>query len=110
MSDETKSTQRPSHDPRFVSLGSAYLHRLGGVYAKAWTDGAEALDTGEGISRAVETVARSWSAGRSNLYDQLITPEFGKLLPEGVSDEAVTSAQRVALAAAWRGFAKGLSQ
>jgi hypothetical protein len=100
---------KPLFDPRFVILGREYLPQLGKVYARAWNEGARALDAGSGISQAIDTVAKNWSDGRTDLYDTIITPEFDKILPETGRDEMITPAQCAAMAAAWRGFAVGLS-
>jgi hypothetical protein len=100
----------PPHDRRFVSLGRSYLPRLGGAYADAWDQGAHALDSGQTISAALDTVARSWTSNRTEIYDTLLTPELVKLVPESVKDSDVTPAERAALAAAWRGLALGLKK
>ena len=107
--DEPFPARKPDHDPHFVTLGGAYIAQLGKAYASAWNKGANALDAGESISSAIETVAKSWSANRADLYDRFITPQFAKILPEGIRDEDVTPSERAAMAAAWRGFALGLA-
>ena len=43
------------------------------------------------------------------LFDQVITPQFAKIVSESVKDSEVTQAERAALAAAWRGLASGLT-
>jgi hypothetical protein len=102
------SPQPPPHDPRFVPLGSHYHIQLRKAYAAAWEDGAKALDAGIGVSTALDTVAKSWTTRRTDLFDKLVTPEFSKILPESVKDADVSAAERAAMAAAWRGFALGL--
>jgi hypothetical protein len=97
-------------DPCFVALGRAYLPQLGKAYAAAWDDGAKALDAGQAVSAALDAVAKGWTANRTALYDTAITPELAKILPESVKDADVTPAERAALAAAWRGLARGLAQ
>jgi hypothetical protein len=97
------------HDGGYVSLGRAYLPQLGKAYAAAWDQGADALDSGQGIAAALDTVARTWTANRTEIYDKLLTPELAKIVPESVKDSDVTPAERAAMAAAWRGFALGLS-
>jgi hypothetical protein len=104
-----QGSPQPPHDRRYVSLGRAYLPQLGKAYAAAWDQGAKALDSGEGISAALDTVAQNWTANRTAIYDKLLTPELAKIVPESVKDSDVTPAERAALAAAWRGFALGLS-
>ncbi len=101
------SPQAP-HDPHFVPIGQAYIAALGKTYASAWDDGAQGLDTGQNVSNALDAVAKAWSTNRTQLFDQMITPEFGKLIPETTNDADVTPQERAAMAAAWRGFALGL--
>jgi hypothetical protein len=98
----------PPHDARFVALGKSYLAQLGKSYARAWEDGAILLDSGQGLSTTLEAVSKSWTSNRTQLFDQVVTPEFGKLLPESTGDPDVPPQARAALAAAWRGFALGL--
>jgi hypothetical protein len=98
----------PSHDPRFVTLGRVYLTQLGKAYAGAWEDGATLLDSGQGLSTALETVRKSWESNRAQLFEQVATPEFGKLIPESSKDSDILPQARSTLAAAWRGFALGL--
>jgi hypothetical protein len=98
----------PPHDPHFVKLGRAYLPELGKAYASAWEDGAKGLDAGQNLSVALSAVAKSWGTSRTQLFDQMATPEFGKLIAESKKDADVTLQERAAMAAAWRGFALGL--
>ena len=99
---------QPPHDPHFVHIGQAYIAALGKTYASAWDEGAMGLDTGQNVSTALEAVAKAWSTNRTQLFDQMVTPEFGKLIPETAKDADVTPQERAAMAAAWRGFALGL--
>jgi len=101
-------TPQPPVDRRYVSLGRTYLPQLGKAYAAAWDQGAKALDSGQGISAALDTVAQTWTAKRTEVYDKLLTPELAKIVPESVKDSDITPAERAAMAAAWRGFALGL--
>jgi hypothetical protein len=101
---------QPPRDPHFVALGRAYLPRLGEAYGAAWEDGAKALDAGQPISAALDVVAKAWTANRTTLYDKAVTPELAKILPESVQDADVTPAERGAMAAAWRGLARGLGK
>src|SRR5262249_5445259 len=101
---------QPPVDPRFAVLGRAYLPRLGEAYAAAWEDGAKALDAGHPISAALDVVATAWTATRMTLYDKTMTPELAKILPESVQDADVTPVERSAMAAAWRGLARGLGK
>jgi hypothetical protein len=97
-------------DARFVTLGKAYLPQLGRAYASAWEDGAKQLEAGKDISAAIDAVAKSWSANRTQLYDHLLTPEFSKIVVESVKDSDVTPVERSAMVAAWRGLAVGLAK
>jgi hypothetical protein len=106
-SGPTPSPQ-PPHDPHFVSIGQSYITALGKSYASAWDEGAKGLDTGQDLSAALDAVAKAWSTNRTQLFDQMVTPEFGKLIPEMTKDADVTPQERAAMAAAWRGFALGL--
>jgi len=90
--------------------GPAYLPQLGKAYAAAWDQGAKGLDSGPGISAALDTVAQTWTVNRTEIYDKLLTPELAKIVPESVKDSEVTSAERAAMAAPWRGFALGLKK
>ena len=109
-SNDHPGSPQPPHDRRYVSLGRAYLPQLGKAYAAAWDQGAKALDSGQGISAALDTVAQTWTANRTEIYDKLLTPELAKIVPESVKDSDVTPAERAAMAAAWRGFALGLKK
>ena len=99
---------QPPHDPHFVPIGQAYITALGKTYASAWDDGAKELETGQQLSGALAAVAKAWSTNRTQLFDQMVTPEFGKVIPETTKDADVTPQERAAMAAAWRGFALGL--
>jgi len=97
-------------DSRFVALGHAYLPQLGKVYAGAWENGAAALDAGKPIPDALESVAQAWTAGRTAAFDRTVEPELDKIVPQTTKDADVTRTERAALAAAWRGLAKGLAE
>jgi hypothetical protein len=100
----------PPTDPNFVRIGRAYLPGLGKAYAAAWEEGAKALDSGQPFSTAFAAVGKTWDTNRTQLFDQMATPELAKILPESQKDADVTPQQRAAMAAAWRGFAAGLGQ
>jgi hypothetical protein len=108
--DSPSASPQPPYDRRFVSLGRTYLPQLGKAYAAAWDHGANALDSGQPISAALDTVAQTWTADRTAIYDKLLTPELAKIVSESVKDSDVTPAERAAMAAAWRGFALGLKK
>jgi hypothetical protein len=101
---------QPPHDAHFAAVGRAYLPRLAEEYARAWDQGAIALDSGQPVSAAVDLVAKNWTSGRTALFDKLVAPEFAKIVPESIKESDVTPQKRTALAAAWRGFAVGLTR
>jgi hypothetical protein len=109
-SDGPSPTPPPPHDPHFVHIGRSYIDALGKTYAAAWDEGAKGLDAGQNLSTALDAVAKAWSANRIQLFDQIVTSEFGKLIPETTKDADVTPQERAAMAAAWRGFAMGLKK
>jgi hypothetical protein len=98
----------PPHDPRFITLGKAFLPQLGKAYAAAWEEGAKQLEAGQSVTAALDTVSKTWSSNRTQLYDHVITPKFSRIVAESIKDTDVTSAERAALAAAWRGLSLGL--
>ena len=98
----------PTVDVQFVALGKAYSPQLGKVYASAWVEGEGALETGQPMDKALQKVSAAWDAGRTGLFDRLVTPELVKILPEGQEASAITPAQRDELSRAFRGFAAGL--
>jgi hypothetical protein len=101
---------QPPHDPQYVQVGRAYLPQLGKAYAQAWEEGAKSLDSGQGISAALDVVAKTWTSNRTDLYDKVLTPEFSKIVTESVKDADVTPQERASMAAAWRGLALGLGR
>jgi hypothetical protein len=100
----------PPRDAKFVTIGNTYLPQLGKAYAAAWEEGAKQLEAGEGISAALDAVAKSWSSNRTQLYDHVLTPEFSRIVAESTKDADVTPNERSAMAAAWRGMAQGLGK
>jgi hypothetical protein len=95
-------------DGRFIPLGQNYLPELGRLYGKAWVEGAKRLESGQSVPTALTTVRSLWDAGRVQLFDRMITPEFARIVPESRAPSQYTFAERQALAKAWRGFAAGL--
>jgi hypothetical protein len=98
------------YDPKFVAIGSTYLTQLGNAYARAWQQGAASLDSGSGLSTAIDNVKQAWETNRLKLFDEVATPAFNHLVPQDTKDTDLTASARAALAAAWRGFAKGLQR
>jgi hypothetical protein len=107
---EGPNPAQPSRDAHLAAVGRAYLPQLGRAYAEAWNQGAVALDSGQPVSAALDLVAKNWTAGRTAVFDKLVAPEFAKIVPESIKDSDVTPKERAALAAAWRGFAVGLTK
>ena len=101
-SHEGANAAQPGHDAHFAALGRAYLPQLALAYSRAWDQGAAALDSGQPVSAAIDLVAKNWMSGRTALFDKLVAPELGKIVPESIKDSDVTQAERTALAAAWR--------
>ncbi len=99
----------PVVDPRFVAIGQAYPAQLAKAYAAAWDQGAKQLDAGATVSAAIDAVGKAWTSKRTELYDATLTPALSAILPESTADADVTPAERAALAAAFRGLARGLS-
>ncbi len=93
---------------RLATVGRAYRLELGKVYADAWLAGARRLDDGQGPAAALEAVAKAWDAGRVALFERQVTPELARVVPEGKADAELSPGDRARLAAAWRGFARGL--
>ena len=100
----------PPHDPRFITVGKAFLPELGKAYAAAWAEGAKQLEAGQSITAALDTVSKTWSSNRAQLYDHVFTPEFSRIVAESTKDSDVMPAERAALAAAWRGLSLGLGK
>ncbi len=100
----------PPYDARFAVMGKAYIPELAAAYAAAWDEGVKALEAGQSVSAAVETVAKAWTTNRTALYDKTLTPAFSKIVAQSVKDSDVTSAERAALIQAWRGLSIGLKE
>lgn len=93
----------------FVAIGQAYPGKLGDAYAAAWTAGADRLDAGSSVSAALAVVASTWTTKRSDLFETTITPALSAIVSESTRDVDITTAERAALAAAWRGLARGMN-
>ena len=96
------------NNPQFVAIGKAYLPQLGKAVRRGVGRRSEAARVRrrhfDRSRRGVET----WSANRTKLFDQMLTPEFSKIVAESVNDADLTAAERSAMAAAWRGLSLGL--
>lgn len=96
------------YDAAFVKVGESYGAHLAPTCGAAWSEAADMLDAGQPYSTCMAHAGTSWTAGRQQFFDQIVTPELGKIVPEGTKDADVTAAQRVKASAAWRGYARGL--
>ena len=76
--------------------------------ARPGSKGPSALESGQSVPAALTTVRTLWDAGRVQLFDRMITPEFARIVAEDRAPSQYTFAERMALAKAWRGFAAGL--
>lgn len=101
------TTASPTADLK--AAGKAYPRALAVHYAEAWRKGADRLEAGESVPKALAVVAESWTGGRTTLFDKVLAPAFVAVVPEGRPDEEVSSEQKARLAALWRSFAAGLS-
>jgi hypothetical protein len=104
--------ERPDAGPvdrRFVTIGRSYRNELAVVYAHAWDEGAKHLESGAGPDAALDSVAKAWDSGRVALFEQTLTPELSRIVPEGTATKDLSTVDRARLAAAWRGLARGLS-
>jgi hypothetical protein len=93
----------------FVAVGQAYLPQLGKAYATAWEKGALSLESGHDIGTALDAVAVEWMSARGTLFESILAPRFAAIITEGTAAGDVTAVQRAAMAAAFRGVAKGLT-
>ena len=98
----------PGVDARFVTIGRAYLPGLAKALADSYESG-EILDAGGTIENSIDVIASSWATNRTNLYNATVTPRLSEIVPPGTAPTDVTAAQRAAIAAAYRGFGKGLA-
>jgi hypothetical protein len=96
-------------DPRFVSIGKAYVNDLGIAWGASLEDGSKILDAGQPIGMADDAVAKAWEANRKAAFNKRVTPELSKVVEQSKDEKTVTAADRSALAKAYRGLAKGAS-
>jgi hypothetical protein len=78
--------------------------------ARRGRKGDKQLEAGKSIAAALDSVSKSWSSARAQLFDQVLTPEFAKIVAESVADADVTPEERSAMATAWRGLSVGLAK
>lgn len=96
------------YDEAFVKTGESYGAHLSPTCGAAWSEAADLLDAGQPYSVAIAHAASSWTAGRQQLFDQLVSPDLTRIVAEGTKDADVTAAQRVKASSAFRGFGRGL--
>jgi hypothetical protein len=94
-------------DRELIPIGSEYAGRLPVACAQAWAAGAEDLGRGMPVGKALDRVADRWAKGRVEIFDGVVAPHFRDIVPE--SSKTLSEAQRLRLAAGWRGFAAGLN-
>jgi hypothetical protein len=87
-------------------LGRAYAPVVVATLSDAWNAAADALGRGQTVAQAQAALQQNWQAGRTKAFAASVAPEFAKVLPEG--SEPKDDAQRAAVVALWRAFAKGL--
>lgn len=95
-------------DPAFVPIARAYSAVILDSYAAAWTVAADQVTAGKPVVEALAGVRPAWEAARTPEYKAKVAPMFAAIVPENALDSEITVTQRAALAAAFRGFAKGL--
>lgn len=98
----------PSVDKSFIPIARAYKDVILDSYAAAWTVAADEVAAGKPVAEALAGVRPSWESARTPEYKAKVSPAFSAIVAEGVPDSEVSPIQRAALAAAFRGFAKGL--
>lgn len=100
----------PDSAGALAAIGRAYPKALGAVYAEAWRQGADALESGRGVNESLTLVAETWAAGRTALFDRAVARSFAAVVPEGKPDAEVSPSDKAALAAIWRAFSAGLAE
>lgn len=95
-------------ESQFARIGRSYRTELDEVYARAWDDGAAALEAGAGRKAALDHVVQAWKAGRVDLFERAAAKKMDAIVPESKGDKEITAAENRKLAEAWRGFARGL--
>lgn len=96
-------------DSQFVKLGEAYVSALAKTYAEAWLAMANQVDAGQPIGVAVQAFEADWRSRRGDLFAAKLAGPFKAIIPEGTTEDQITTSQRAAYSAACRGVAKGLS-
>lgn len=99
---------QPPVDTSFVPIARAYSGVILDSYASAWSTAAEEVAAGQPVAEVLARIRPNWETARTPDYKAKVSPAFAAIVPEGTPHEQVTPAQRAALAAAFRGFAKGL--
>ncbi len=105
-------TRQPQETPGPVpavdgaTLGRAYATTVVATLSDAWNAAADALVRGQTMAEAQATLQQNWQAARAKAFVASVAPEFARALPEG--DEPKDDAQRDAVVALWRAFARGL--
>jgi len=98
----------PPVDASFVPIARAYSEVVLDSYASAWAAAADEVAAGQPVAEALLRIRPNWDAARTPEYKAKVSPAFNAIVPEGTPDAEITPIQRAALAAAFRGFAKGV--
>lgn len=97
-----------AYDKALVPIGRAYAGVVLSTYATAWNQAADAVASGKPVSDSLAALRTAWEAERTKQYQAAVSPAFWAIVPENATEESITPTQRAALAAAFRGFAKGV--
>ena len=88
------------------SLGRAYATTIATTCADAWGAAADAIEAGKTVAEAQAVLQWTWREARVHAFNARVAPAFEAVLPEGA--EPKDKAQRAAVVALWRAFARGL--
>lgn len=97
------------YDRALVPIGRAYAGIVLSTYATAWNQAADGIATGKPVADSLAALKTAWEAERAKQYQATVSPSFWAIVPENAAEASITPAQRAALAAAFRGFAKGVA-
>lgn len=87
-------------------LGRKFASSVVATLGDGWATAADILEQGKTVADAQSALQTKWQEGRIHAFTTQISPEFTKILPEGI--EPTDPAQRAAVVKLWRDFATGL--
>ncbi len=87
-------------------LGRKFAGAIAARFGDAWLFAADTLEAGKSIADAQAVMQAKWQAGRTEAFAAEVTPEFAKVLGEGL--EPTNPTQRASVVKLWRDFATGL--